>query len=226
MLFETNYRPNKITLGYTIHKVGIGQCANSIRTWAKLFNCSTRQVEKFFKMLEEDNMITREIIGKAKHSTTLVNITNYTKYQYLDETQVHTQLHTQETRNCIREGGTTKESKEYKERKERKNDDGKEKIDSTEGVLYPVEKCKEKYLGDERTIKAVCENPKNKITKAIIENRLEDFNTHLAELGTHTKEYYDYCSHFIRWHKKNHKEKPASFEEYREQLHKSQGSYV
>lgn len=113
ILFQANHQEKKITLGYKIYAIKIGQCANSIRTWGRLFDCSTKQVEKFFKMIESDNMITREILGKGKQSTTLISISNYDKYQRGVETQKHTlettQKDTLKTTQKKRDRGTTKE---------------------------------------------------------------------------------------------------------------------
>jgi hypothetical protein len=52
----------------------------------------------FFSMLESDNMITKETIGKGKQSTTLINISNYECYQGTEETQDTTLNTTQEKR--------------------------------------------------------------------------------------------------------------------------------
>lgn len=117
IIFEANHKEKKMSLGYNLYTIKKGQCSNSIRTWADLFKCSTKQVDKFFKMLEGDGMISRQILGKGKQSTTLINITNYAKYQIGLETQETTLEHTQENtkgttqqkREELREGGTTKE---------------------------------------------------------------------------------------------------------------------
>ena len=81
LLIEVNHSGNKIILGYDIIDIKKGQSAKSIRTWALLFNCGTKQVTNFFIMLEKDKMLKREILGKGKQSTTLITIDNYTQYQ-------------------------------------------------------------------------------------------------------------------------------------------------
>ena len=115
ILFSANHTEKKITLGYSIYIIKTGQCAYSIRTWSNLLDCSTKQVLKFFSLLESDGMITKKTLGKGKQSTTLINIDNYSKYQHSTETQGTTQGTTQRKR----EGGTTKEGKELKEEKEK-----------------------------------------------------------------------------------------------------------
>ena len=87
MLLEVNHKSNKINLGFTIFEIKRGQSAKSLRTWADLFNSNTKTVAMFFSMLESDRMITKEIIGKGKQSTTLINISNYECYQGAEETQ-------------------------------------------------------------------------------------------------------------------------------------------
>jgi hypothetical protein len=91
MLFEANHQDKKLVLGYEVFEIKKGQSANSLRTWARLFNTGTKSVTKFFKMLEKDSMITKETIGKGKQSTTLINIDNYGTYQGSKETQRDTQ---------------------------------------------------------------------------------------------------------------------------------------
>ena len=81
MLFRTNHAEGEMILGYDRYTVQRGQCAYSIRTWAALFQCGTKQVTKFFKLLEDDNMIKKETIGKGKNSTTMITIVNYECYQ-------------------------------------------------------------------------------------------------------------------------------------------------
>jgi len=106
LLIEVNHKDNKIQLGYNLHEIKRGQSAKSLRSWAKLFNSEVKQVVKFFDLLESDNMIKREILGKGKQSTTLINIENYSTYQGSSETQETTQRTTREPRNEPRERGT------------------------------------------------------------------------------------------------------------------------
>lgn len=87
MLLEVNYLEGKLILGNNIHVVKTGQSAKSIRSWASCFGCGTKSVINFFNLLENEKMISKEIIGKGKQSTTLINITNYSDYQCIEETQ-------------------------------------------------------------------------------------------------------------------------------------------
>lgn len=95
VLMEANHKPNKINLGYSLYDIKKGQSANSLRTWANLFETGTKQTVNFFKLLQKDGMITRKTLGKGKQSTTLINIENYGSYQYGGETQETTQGTTQ-----------------------------------------------------------------------------------------------------------------------------------
>lgn len=81
ILFEVNHADSKINLGTDIYQIKRGQSTKSIRSWSELFECSTKQVITFFDMLEEDDMIKRQTIGKGKHSSTLITVENYTEYQ-------------------------------------------------------------------------------------------------------------------------------------------------
>lgn len=113
MLMEVNHSERKINIGYNIYTIKKGQSANSLRTWAELFNTSTKSVSKFFKMLSNDNMIKTEIIGKGKQSTTLVNINNYMDYQGSKETLTTTQETTQATTQGKRERDTNNNYNNY-----------------------------------------------------------------------------------------------------------------
>lgn len=97
ILFEVNHSESKITVGYKVHNLKKGQSAKSIRTWANLFNCGTKQATNFFNLLEKDEMITREILGKGKQSTTLINITNYNNYQDQEKRKRHSKGNAKET---------------------------------------------------------------------------------------------------------------------------------
>ena len=133
MLLEVNHKPNKINLGFSLYEVKRGQSARSLRTWSDLFNSNTKSVSLFFSMLEKDGMITKEIIGKGKQSTTLINITKYECYQGTDETQETTQEHTQGKRNRLRERDTNKNDKNIK-------NDNNDKKSSNSVELTPTKK--------------------------------------------------------------------------------------
>lgn len=85
MLHEVNYKEGKMLLGGRLVNIKPGQSTLSVRSWADVLDCNRTSVERFFKLLESDGMIERKIIGKGRHSTTLINITNYVNYQGLDE---------------------------------------------------------------------------------------------------------------------------------------------
>lgn len=76
MIMEVNYTDGKMMLGNRLVKVKRGSSSYSLRKWSSLFNCGTKATTNFFNLLESDQMISRETIGKGKHSTTLINITN------------------------------------------------------------------------------------------------------------------------------------------------------
>jgi len=100
ILMECNHKESKIALGYTFHKIKRGQSAKSLRSWAHQFKTGTKQITKFFDLLEEDGMIKRETIGKGKQSTTLITIMNYGKYQDPENTQRSTKVPTRGKRDC------------------------------------------------------------------------------------------------------------------------------
>ena len=115
LLSEVNFNPSKFNLGNNIYNVPSGGSTKSIRQWSRVFECGTKAVINFFDLLESDGMIERKTIGKGKHSTTLVIISNYGKYQGEQETLTDTQATTLTTTQAQREGHTEEELK--KERK-------------------------------------------------------------------------------------------------------------
>jgi len=87
VLFEVNHSDNKVAIGYKVVECKRGQSLKSLRTWASEFGCGTKAATRFFDMLESDGMITRETIGKGKHSTTLLTVCNYDTYQSKKESE-------------------------------------------------------------------------------------------------------------------------------------------
>lgn len=87
VLFEVNHSEKKVAIGYSVIECKRGQSLKSLRTWASDFECGTKAATRFFDMLEKDGMITRETIGKGKHSTTLLTVCNYDTYQSKKETE-------------------------------------------------------------------------------------------------------------------------------------------
>lgn len=85
---------------------------------------------------------------------------------------------------------------------EKKINDDEEKNPPPPNSIFSIEECKIKYLSNKRVLEAVSENIKNKIQIKDFDKRLKQFNQHLLENSIQTKEYSDYCSHFLRWHKK------------------------
>lgn len=97
MLIEANHTDNKFVLGNEVFQVKRGQSCNSLRTWAKLFNVTPKTVNDFFKLLKKDKMISQEIIGKGKQSTTLVTIENYNNYQQEGKHKLLHEVNAEET---------------------------------------------------------------------------------------------------------------------------------
>jgi DNA replication protein DnaD len=87
MLMTANFKEGKLLLGSKAYTIKRGQASLSIRSWANEFKMSAKAVENFFKLLQDEGMINRQVIGKGKQSTTLVTINNYDKYQLWVETQ-------------------------------------------------------------------------------------------------------------------------------------------
>lgn len=114
MLFNVNHKDGKMLLGYNTYTIEAGQSSYSLRKWAALFDCGTKQVTKFFDLLENDEMIKRSVIGKGKQSTTLITIENYEDYQS-EQKRKGNARETQKKRKGNAEGIQSKNVKNDKE---------------------------------------------------------------------------------------------------------------
>ena len=123
MLMEVNHADKEILIGNSLYMIERGQSGKSLRTWAIMFGVGTKAVINFFELLEKSDMIIKKTIGKGKHSTTLITITNYKDYQGTEETLKATQGTTQGTTQGKHEGHTNKNEKEIiKNEKNEKED--------------------------------------------------------------------------------------------------------
>lgn len=98
ILFEVNHDPKKFQRGYEVFTIESGQSTNSLRTWANLLNTTPKTVSNFFKLLEKDNMLKREKIGKGKQSLTLVTVENYKQYQKRSKQELPQEVNKEETK--------------------------------------------------------------------------------------------------------------------------------
>jgi hypothetical protein len=120
ILLDVNYSDRTMALGYNTYEIKRGQSPNSIRTWANIFKTGTKSVVRFLDMLERDGLITKDVIGNGKHSTTLITVCKYDSYDYdgnATETQVDTQETTQVDTQVDTQEGYIRRKKESKERK-------------------------------------------------------------------------------------------------------------
>lgn len=119
MLILVNYEPKKSLIRGQLYECDRGQSLFSLETWAKQFNWSVQMVRTFFKLLENDKMITLE----GLQYTTRLTICNYDTYQgyATDEQQAKQQTNnrplTDEQQTANRPLTTTKEYKEVKKEK-------------------------------------------------------------------------------------------------------------
>lgn len=84
---------------------------------------------------------------------------------------------------------------------ENDNDNVNDSSSNDEDVYYNVDVLKLKYLNNHRVCDAVIENQKLKSRHELSE-RITEFNKHLDQIGTSSKSWQDYTSHFLNWLKK------------------------
>ena len=96
MLFLASWEDKKViedTHLITIHK---GQFIASVAFLCKRWGKSNKTIIKYLKLLEEDEMICREVLHRQ---TPIITICNYDKYQCNDDNSVQTIVHRQNEEN-------------------------------------------------------------------------------------------------------------------------------
>lgn len=83
ILLQVNHKEAKVFIKGNLYSVGRGQSIKSIRSWAERWGWSRSKADKFFQLLEKDNMIT---IKKEPH-TSVVTVCNYESYQGSEATE-------------------------------------------------------------------------------------------------------------------------------------------
>lgn len=91
------------------------------------------------------------------------------------------------------EGGADTPKQQEKEKEKEKEEDD---------VYIDINKLRNNYLEDSRTIKAVLKNGLKGKTENDIETLTKQFNEHLESNSVHSKTKQDYASHFLSWAKK------------------------
>ena len=112
ILLEANHEERKIPIGNTVLVCKRGQTAKSEITWANEWGVDRGRVRRFFKMLEDDEMICL----KNEQKTTMITICNYESYQ--DQRPDNEQQMNSERTVNEQQTNTNKNYKELKELEE------------------------------------------------------------------------------------------------------------
>ncbi|NLX28742.1 MAG: hypothetical protein GXY59_07205 [Bacteroidales bacterium] len=81
ILLNVNHQANKFPVGNEVHTCNPGQSFRTLEQWAQLFGTNKKGTVNFMNLLENDAMITREILGKGNRRKTLLSVVNWEKYQ-------------------------------------------------------------------------------------------------------------------------------------------------
>lgn len=81
ILLNVNHEPSRFPVSFDLHVCHPGQSFKSIERWSELFGSSKPTTLKFFSLLENDNMISREILGSGNRRKHLLTVQNWEKYQ-------------------------------------------------------------------------------------------------------------------------------------------------
>lgn len=90
ILLNVNHEAKQFPIGTKMFVCNPGQSFRSIEQWTDMFSCSKKTTIKFFKMLEDDQMISTETIGSGNRRKHLLTVVNWDKYQK-KETEVYTE---------------------------------------------------------------------------------------------------------------------------------------
>jgi hypothetical protein len=96
ILMECNYKDRKVPIAGKVIECKRGESLNSLKTWAKRWRVDTGKLRRFFKLLQDDGMITLENVVK----TTRLRVCNYDTYnkpQQPNDTQTTGRRHANES---------------------------------------------------------------------------------------------------------------------------------
>lgn len=107
ILLTVNYQPSKALIKGQIYDCQPGQSLLSLDSWAKKFVWSIQQVRTFFKLLENDGMISTE----GLQYTTRLTVCNWATYQENATDQQQTNNNPKSCKNCIFDSESVKSCK-------------------------------------------------------------------------------------------------------------------
>lgn len=177
---------------------------NFFRSYFDVYNELEKDEDKLAFI---DALLNRQFLGIIPN-----NLKGMAKFAYVSQTNsIDSQVKGYEDKTGLKltpclpptVGGSLPPCQQVEEEVEEKGKvEEEEEKPTPPNSFFSIDECKIKYLSNKRVLEAVSENPKNKISIIDFELRLKEFNQHLLENSIQTKEYSDYCSHFLRWHKK------------------------
>lgn len=112
ILITVNFEDKKIPIGYKLFECKRGESLMSLQSWGKRWGVSKTVVNNFFKLLENDNMITI----KNETVTTRITVCKYEQYQQIENAKKTKQYRKENA--IIPQQSTTKEGEEIEEVKE------------------------------------------------------------------------------------------------------------
>ena len=96
MLFMASFEDKKVIEDTHLITIKKGQLIASVAFLCKRWGKSNKTIIKYLKLLEEDEMICREVLHRQ---TPVITICNYDKYQCNDDNSVQTIVHRQNDEN-------------------------------------------------------------------------------------------------------------------------------
>jgi hypothetical protein len=168
LLLKANHKPKK----YRGVNIEAGQIMTGLDLLSKETGLSVQRLRTSLTRLKSTN----EITSKTNSKGTIIQIVNYKKYQ------VSTSELTNEQQTSNKRATTNKNEKKEK---------------NEEDVYIDIEILKDRYIKNERLIKAFSEAQKTNKDNIIL--KLEKFNIHLKSINRNVNNWNDYTSHFKNW---------------------------
>lgn len=217
LLLMASWEDKKVMHDTHVFTLKKGQIIASVSHLAKKWNKSAPTIIKFLKLLESDNMITRETLYRQ---TSIITICNYERYQASDDTQVYTIIDTSVDTIVDTKLDTivytNKENKEIKNNINYNNNNAREekklgeKVETNKPLYAEEEKVNPQTYFDEAKNSPIWKEQvamRYEITKNEVPEYLDKFKQEcLCKETTHFS-MNDFKSHFCNWLRIQIKEK-------------------
>ncbi len=199
--------PIKVMVKMKTITINRGELRASQRYLSNRWNWSVGRVNRFLKILENEQMIKR----RREHSETIITLCKYDNYNnQMNTNGTAIDTDTEQQRNTDGTLIDTNNKKEKKDKNLKKEKDVVVKRTDTPVPIFKSEKyfsvdfLKKEILKNKKICELIFQNKKNEIGNLEkLKLRLDDFQEQLSDNLIYEKQGNDFCKHFLSWNKKN-----------------------